>query len=102
MVGGVPRLGLREAIAAMLQAWCSNRERLIRTDPTKRKAMVANIDYNRVEEDFVAQVTDIAYQAMLRQGLNRSFLDVELGLWEQIRSAYVDHGREPFATNGPE
>lgn len=64
--------------------------------------MVANINYNRVEEDLVAQLTDIAYQAVLRQGLNRSFVDVELALWEQIRAAYIGHGAAPpSAVTGP-
>jgi hypothetical protein len=50
--------------------------------------MIAVINRLDVGEEFVAQVTDIAYQAMLRQGLNRPFLEVELALWEEIRSAY--------------
>ena len=39
-------------------------------------------------DDFLARVTDIAYQALLRRGLSRSFLDVELELWNDIRSAF--------------
>jgi hypothetical protein len=40
------------------------------------------------EEEFVARVTQIAYQALLKQGLQRSFLDVQLELWQQIRTEY--------------
>jgi hypothetical protein len=50
--------------------------------------MVAIINRADSEEEFLAHVTDIAYQALLRQGLNRSFLEVELALWKEIRSAY--------------
>jgi hypothetical protein len=37
-------------------------------------------------DDVVAQVTDIAYQALLQHGLRRPFLDVELELWRRIRA----------------
>ena len=50
--------------------------------------MVAIINHNHVEEEFLARVTDIAYQAVLTQGLSRPFLEVELGLWQQIRAEY--------------
>jgi hypothetical protein len=40
------------------------------------------------EEEFLARVTDIAYQAILERGLPGSFLDAELALWERIRAAY--------------
>src|SRR5207249_943142 len=40
------------------------------------------------EEDYLAELADAAYQTMLRQGLRRSFLDVELELWQRIRSAH--------------
>jgi hypothetical protein len=41
-----------------------------------------------IAEEFVAEVTDLAYRALLRQGLRGSFLDAELSLWAQIRSAF--------------
>jgi len=50
--------------------------------------MTARINHAQIEEEFVAHITDIAYQAVLHEGLRGSFLDVQLRLWEQIRSAY--------------
>ena len=50
--------------------------------------MTAIIRHASIEDEFLAHVTDIAYRVVLRQGLSRSFLEVELDLWEQIRSAY--------------
>ena len=50
--------------------------------------MTAPIRALQIEEEFLAEVTDLAYQALLRQGLRGSFLDVQLGLWAQIRAAY--------------
>ena len=44
------------------------------------------------EDDFLAELTDIAYRALLRQGLTRSFVDVELELWSDIRDALRDVG----------
>lgn len=41
-------------------------------------------------EEVVALLTDIAYQAVLRQGLTQPFLEVELQLWRQIRGALED------------
>jgi hypothetical protein len=38
-------------------------------------------------DDIVAHLTDIAYQALLQHGLRRPFLDVELELWRRIRAA---------------
>jgi hypothetical protein len=57
--------------------------------------MTAPIPHSQIEDEFLARVTDIAYQALLRRGLPGSFLDVQLGLWEDIRSAY--HERRPAA-----
>ena len=39
-------------------------------------------------EEVIAEITEIAYQAMLRDGFQGSFLDVELRLWRDIRDAY--------------
>lgn len=44
------------------------------------------------EDEFLARVTDIAYQTLLRHGLRQPFVDVELELWRQIRAAY--HAQE--------
>jgi hypothetical protein len=49
-----------------------------------------SFDFDTTEE-FIAAVTDIAYQALLRQGLRESFLDVQLRLWNEIREAYHEH-----------
>jgi hypothetical protein len=46
-------------------------------------------------EDLVAQVTDIAYRTVLKQGLDKSFLDVELELWRQIRDALQEPSGAP-------
>jgi hypothetical protein len=40
------------------------------------------------DDEFVAELTDIAYRALLRQGLTRPFVEVELELWSEIRQAY--------------
>jgi hypothetical protein len=39
-------------------------------------------------EDFLARITDAAYRVVLRQGLQRSFVDIELELWQQIRKVF--------------
>jgi hypothetical protein len=57
--------------------------------------MVAIINHNQIEDDFLAHVTDIAYQAVLRQGLLRPFMEVELDLWREIRDVY--NARRPRA-----
>jgi hypothetical protein len=62
--------------------------------------MVAIINRITTEEEFLAHVTDIAYQAVLRQGLTRPFLDVELDLWRQIRAAYHAGRTAPAAIEG--
>ena len=49
--------------------------------------MNATIQRNR-EDDVLAELTDIAYRASLRQGLTRSFVEVELELWAEIRRAF--------------
>ncbi|MEI7687209.1 MAG: hypothetical protein WCL32_19500 [Planctomycetota bacterium] len=40
------------------------------------------------DDDQLAELTDIAYRALLRQGLTRSFVDVELELWAEIRKTF--------------
>ena len=39
-------------------------------------------------EEVIAEVTEIAYQALLRDGLQGPFIDVELRLWREIRDTY--------------
>ena len=41
-------------------------------------------------EELAARLTDIAYRAILEHGLRRPFVEVELDLWRQIRSAFSD------------
>ena len=47
------------------------------------------------EEEIIARLTDIAYQAVLKQGISKPFLDVELELWREIRDAYHEQAAEP-------
>lgn len=39
------------------------------------------------DEEFVARLANIAYQAVLCHGLRRPFLEVELDIWRQVRTA---------------
>lgn len=41
------------------------------------------------EDEFLAEVAEIAYGALLKQGLRRSFLEVELEVWHAIRASYA-------------
>lgn len=50
------------------------------------------------QEDFLAHLTDAAYQVLLRQGLQRPFVDVELELWQEIRTAAQRELAEPPST----
>jgi hypothetical protein len=52
-------------------------------------------------EDLVAQVTDVAYQTLLSQGLEGSFLDVELELWRRMRAALLDPSGAPRVWTAP-
>lgn len=36
-------------------------------------------------EEFLAELTDAAYRAALRQGLQGAFIDTELALWRELR-----------------
>ena len=36
-------------------------------------------------EDWIAHLTTIAYHAILRRGYRGSFLELELGIWQEIR-----------------
>ena len=47
-------------------------------------------------EDVIAEVTEIAYQALLRDGLQGSFVDVELRLWREIRDTYYRRLHAPI------
>jgi hypothetical protein len=44
--------------------------------------------FKTTPEDFLARITDAAYRVVLRQGLHRSFVDVELELWQQVRNVF--------------
>ena len=44
--------------------------------------------FKTTQEDFLARITEAAYDVLLRQGLQRSFVDVELELWQQIRNVF--------------
>jgi len=44
-------------------------------------------------EELAARLTEIAYRAILEQGLQRPFVEVELDLWRRIRSAFLDDAR---------
>jgi hypothetical protein len=37
-------------------------------------------------EDLLAELTDAAYRAALRQGLRGAFIDAELALWRELRA----------------
>lgn len=39
-------------------------------------------------EDVLARLADIAYQAVLRRGLRQPFVDVELDIWNEVRSSF--------------
>ena len=51
-------------------------------------------------EDVIAEVTEIAYQALLRDGLQGSFIDVELRLWREIRDTYYRRLEGPIPRRG--
>jgi hypothetical protein len=50
--------------------------------------MHPSFQFKTSQEDFVARITDAAYGVVLKQGLQRSFVDVELELWQQIRRVF--------------
>jgi len=50
--------------------------------------MKTSLKFKTNQEDFLARITEAAYDVVLRQGLQRSFVDVELELWQQIRSVF--------------
>jgi hypothetical protein len=50
-----------------------------------------NLDHAQLRaesEEFLAQLTDTAYQFILRQGLKRPFLEVEIEIWQQLRAVF--------------
>ena len=54
-------------------------------------------------EELLAELTDAAYRAALRQGLQGAFVDVELALWRELRQVlkkrWNEDGEEPrFST----
>jgi len=48
----------------------------------------------RNREDWIAELTQVAYRSVLDRGYRGSFLDLELSLWHAIRHAVepVPHG----------
>ena len=50
--------------------------------------MQSALQFKTTQEDFLALITDAAYHVVLRQGLQRSFVDIELELWQQIRKVF--------------
>ncbi len=59
--------------------------------------MLSPIAFKTSQEDFLARVTEAAYTVVLRNGLQRSFVDIELELWQEIRRVFPS---EPAAGNG--
>src|ERR1700692_641496 len=53
-----------------------------------RPTMQPSFQFKTTQEDFLARITEAAYDVVLRQGLQRSFVDVELELWQQIRNVF--------------
>jgi hypothetical protein len=48
--------------------------------------MVRRADQSQPDfEDFLAELTDAAYRAVLPHGLRGSFLDTQLALWRDLR-----------------
>ncbi len=41
----------------------------------------------RNREDWIAELTQVAYRSVLARGFRGSFLDLELSLWHAIRQA---------------
>jgi hypothetical protein len=50
--------------------------------------MATAFQFKTSQEDFLARITEAAYDVVLRQGLQRSFVDVELELWQKVRSVF--------------
>jgi hypothetical protein len=50
-----------------------------------RIMMLRVLDNDSVFEQLLAELTDAAYSAALRYGLQGSFIDVELALWRELR-----------------
>jgi hypothetical protein len=46
-------------------------------------------------EEVLAELADVAYQVLLRNGLRGSFLEVELELWRALRAAYYQAALAP-------
>jgi hypothetical protein len=57
----------------------------------RKPKSVCDAEATRAEsrrEDFLARLTDAAYQEALRRGFNDSFLDVRLDLWKALRRVF--------------
>ena len=49
--------------------------------------VASNRNWLNEKDELAAHLTDVAYRRLLDQGIAGSFLDVELGLWRDIRVA---------------
>ncbi len=59
--------------------------------------MQSAFQFKTTQEDFLARITEAVYSVVLRQGLQRSFVDVELELWQQVRNVF----RREVVPDGP-
>ena len=50
--------------------------------------MLPLFQFKTTQEDFLARITEAAYSVLLKQGLQRSFVDVELELWQEVRNVF--------------
>jgi hypothetical protein len=58
------------------------------TDMSKYSGPAADIDRLQLDpgvEEFLAELTDAAYQVALKNGIVGSFINVQLGLWSALR-----------------
>jgi hypothetical protein len=62
--------------------------------------MVRRIETAPSFEKLLAELTDAAYRAALQQGLNGSFIDLELALWRDLRRVLSDHWEGEESTPG--
>jgi hypothetical protein len=52
-------------------------------------------EWDRALERLAAEVTATAYAVALRHGAGRSWIDLELGLWEALTRTVREWGRRP-------
>ncbi len=51
------------------------------------------------QEEFLGKLTNAAYQIVLKAGINKPFLEVELELWNSLRQVMKDMNRKKKNTN---